>query len=251
MNQRVVEMGSEEIIDESTVKKEVEEAKKEIAKDEVETEGEKTEKKKPKIGKKHLRGKKYILQNNKIDREKVYSCDDAVDLVIKTAKVKFDATIELHARLSVDGIRGTLSLPAGAAKEKKVVEVTEKNIDEFIAKTKSSEFDFDILVATPQVMPKLAQVAKILGPKGLMPSLKSGTVVEDTAVAIAEIKSGKIEYKQDEKKNLHLAIAKVSFGKDKIAENLNTVLKVLPKNKVVSLFLTSTMGPSVKMEIPK
>lgn len=251
MNQRVVEMGSEEIIDEKSVEKEVEEAKEEFLEEKVEAESEGKPKKKRFVVKKQVRGKKYILQTNKINKEKVYPQGDAIDLALNTAKVKFDATIELHARLSVDGIRGTLILPAGAPKEKKVAEVTEKNIDDFIVKVKSGKIDFDLLVATPFVMPKLAQIAKILGPKGLMPSPKSGTVVEDTATAVAEIKSGKIEYKQDEKKNLHIAIAKVSFGKEKITENLNAVLKVLPKNKVISLFLTSTMSPSIKLELPK
>ena len=128
--------------------------------------------------------------------------------------------------------------------------VTE-NIDDIIAKIKANKLDFDILVAVPSVMPKLAAVAKILGPKGLMPSPKTGTVVENTAEAAAEFKIGKVEYKQDDQKNIHMGIGKISWGKEKIKENLETIIKVLPKNKILAFYLTSTMGPSVKMELPR
>ncbi|MCX6812851.1 MAG: 50S ribosomal protein L1 [Candidatus Berkelbacteria bacterium] len=251
MGQRVKEMVSEEIIDETTVRQEVAEAKEEIVKAEASQE-EKTEKK---VAKKKItakkRGKKYLDAQTKIDKNKVYSTQEAIEKIIETSVAKFDATVEIHAFLSVGNIRGMIVLPAGAPKEKKVFEISEKNIDEFLTKVKSNKIDFDLIIATPSVMPKLAGVAKILGPRGLMPSPKSGTVVEDTKVAAEEIRSGKVEYKQDGEKNIHLAIAKISFGPEKIRQNLEAFLKVLPKNKVLSAYLTSTMGPSVQIEIPK
>ena len=286
MAQRVKEMVSDEIIDESVVKKQIQEAKKHLEEEKVPTasvgrveeakkelkeeikeadeeveKGKKKEKKDlpaGKAGKKPERkslkpkhSKKYLAALAKIEKSNIYTIDEAIDKVLETSITKFDATVEIHARLAVGGIRGMIVLPAGAPKEKKVVEISDANVDDIIAKIKTNKLDFDILIATPSVMPKLAAVARILGPKGLMPSPKSGTVVEDIKKTLEEIKSGKVEYKQDDQKNIHLGIAKVSFGKEKIKENLQTFLKILPKNKVSALYLASTMGPSVKMEIPK
>jgi len=257
MAQRVRDIVSDEIIDEDTVKKEVEEAKKELSKEKkkVEKEIEKGEEKKEKVKSKKpakpKRGKKYFAAKAKIDKEKLYTLDEGIDKVLEISFVKFDPTIEIHCSFSTGGIRSTIILPAGAPTEKKIAEVTEKNIDDFIAKIKAKKFDFDLIIASTAVMPKLATVAKILGPKGMMPSPKSGTVVEDTKKAILEMKSGKIEYHQDDQKNIHLAIAKASWGKEKIKENLEVFIKSLPKNKILGLYLTSTMGPSVKIELPK
>lgn len=276
MAQRVKEMVSEEIIDEDVVKKQVQEAKKHleekkakssdapteasevgvptasVGKDREEKEDQSVKKSdKPKKPTKPAHGKKYCTAKAKIERDKVYSIDEAIDKVLETSTTGFDATIEIHAKLAVGGIRGTLVLPAGAPKRKKVVEVTDVTVDDIVAKVKANKLDFDILVATSSVMPKLAAVAKILGPKGLMPSPKSGTVVENTKEAAEEFKSVKIEYKQDDQKNIHLGIAKASWDKEKIKENLATIIKILPKNKISTLYLTSTMGPSVKMEIAK
>ena len=255
MNQKVEEMASEEIIDEDVVKKQIEEAKKEMQEEEKKIEEEKAQEKKAKKdgakSKKLLHGKKYLAAHAMIDQDKVYSIDEGIEKVLETSITKFDPTVEVHARVNLTGLRGTIVLTAGAPKEKRVAIADEKNVDEIVAKAKSGKIDFDVLLATPAVMPKLAAAAKILGPKGIMPSPKSGTVVEDTKTAAEEIKSGKVEYKQDAQKNIHLAIAKASFGKEKIQENLMVFLKVLPKNKVQSLFLTTTMGPSVKIEMPK
>lgn len=252
MAQRVKEMVSEEIIDEGVVKKEVEEAKKELKEENKEepreTKGKKTGEKKPS---KQKHGRKYLAAQAKIDPQKVYTLDEAIEKVLETSVSRFDGTVEFHAKLVASGIRGTLVLPAGAPKAKKIVEITDENVDDIIAKIKSNKLDFDILVAMPRTMPKLAAVAKILGPKGLMPSPKTGTVVENTAEAAAEFKIGKVEYKQDDQKNIHMGIGKISWGKEKIKENLETIIKVLPKNKILAFYLTSTMGPSVKMELPR
>jgi large subunit ribosomal protein L1 len=255
MGQRVQDMASDEIIDESTVKKEVEEAKKEL-KEEIKEEknakdkkGEKAvDKKKKDDQPKH--SKRYFDLKKKIE-DKIFPLEEAIELVLETANTKFDSTIELHSRLLLSGIRGMVVLPAGTPKQKKILEVTADNIADLSAKVKAGKFDFDMLITKPEMMPKIAPLAKILGPKGLMPTPKSGTVVEDTKAAIEEIKSGKVEYKQDDQKNIHLPIGKASWGKDKIRENAEAVIKILPKNKVASIHLTSTMGPSVKVELPK
>lgn len=257
MNQKVQDMSSEEVIDETTVKQEVAEAKKELeeetseAEAKEESDAKKIKKNSNKKSNKPVRSKKYLTALALIDPAKIYTVDEAIEKVLETSIVKFDPTIEAHAKLSVSGIRGTIVLPAGAPKEKKVEIADEKSVDEIVSKIKSGKIDFDVLIATPTVMAKLAGSAKILGPKGLMPSPKSGTVAEDPKAAAEEIKSGKVEYKEDDQKNIHLAIAKSSFGKEKIKENLLAFVKILPKNKVLGLYLTSTMSPSVKVEIPK
>lgn len=257
MAQKVKEMVSEEIIDESTVKKEVEEAKKELKEEIAEEQAEeiaeqkkekKTIAKKPR---KPVRSKKYLAAHALVDQNKLYETSEAIAKVLETTVVKFDPTVEVHALLSISGIRGAIVLPAGTPKEKRVAIADEKTADEIITKVKAGKIDFDILLATPGAMPKLASAAKVLGPRGLMPSPKSGTVVEDVVSAEQEIKSGKVQYKQDDQKNIHLAIAKASWGQEKIKDNLQAFLKILPKNKVSALYLTSTMGPSVKLEIPK
>lgn len=252
MSQKVQEMASEEIIGEDVVKKQVEEAKQELAEAKAEEKEDKEDKKvKARKPKKPVRSKKYIAAHALIDQEKLYPIEEGIDKVLETTIVKFDPTVEVHAKLSLTGIRGTIVLPAGAPKEKRVKIADEKNVDEIVASVKANKIDFDILLATPSVMPKLAAAAKILGPKGIMPSPKSGTVVEDTAAAAQEIKSGKVQYLEDDQKNIHLAIAKASWGKEKIKDNLQAFLKILPKNKVTGIYLTSTMGPSVKLEILK
>lgn len=258
MAQKVTEIVEEEIIDENTVKKEVEEAKKEFEKGQAEAvEEEKTEEEKAADKRKAARAakkahsKRYHTEYAKIDHNQIYPIEEAIEKVLETSKVKFDATIEAHIRLSIGNIRSTITLPSGAAKEKKVAIVDDKNVEAFVAEVKTGKIDFDVLISTPSAMPKLAQLAKVLGPKGLMPNPKAGTVVEDTKTAAEEIKSGKVEYRQDGNKIIHIAIAKVSFGAEKIKANLEALIKALPKNKLVAIYLTSTMGPSVKVELPK
>ncbi len=196
-------------------------------------------------------GKKHRAASDKIEKGKEYSIADGVKLAKETTIAKFDATIELHVKISKkqENVRGTYTLPGGAVKEKKVLEVTEKNLDDVLAKVKAGKADFDIMIAHPSVMPKLATVAKILGPKGLMPNPKSGTVSEDVSAAAAEFKGGRIEYKADKSNIVHAAIAKVSFDDEKIIANINATISQFPANRIESVYLTTSMGPSIKLSL--
>jgi large subunit ribosomal protein L1 len=151
----------------------------------------------------------------------------------------------------IENLRGVVNLPAGSAKEKKVLEVTEKNVEEIVEKVKAGKAEFDIILATPAVMPKLAVLAKILGPKGLMPNPKSGTVTENITEVAEEFHGGKIEFKADKGNNIHISIGKVSRDHDKIKENLDAVLAAVPIGKVLSAHLTTSMGPSIKIKVGK
>lgn len=219
------------------------------------------------------KGKKYQQAATKIDATKVYTIEEACELVKETSTVKFDATVDVSFRLNVDPkyadqqLRGTIVLPHGNGKTKKVLAITRKHEEAKAAGAdyvgdkdmlekiqKENWFDFDIIVATPDMMGELGKMGRLLGPKGLMPNPKPGTVSMDIAKAIQEIKAGKIEYRVDKQGNIHLSIARVSFETEKIVDNLkvvvDTLLKVRPasvkgqyvKNCVVS----TTMGPSVK-----
>lgn len=222
------------------------------------------------------RSKKYREAAEKIDKTKLYSLSEAIDLAISTSPVTFDATVELHARLNVDpkqadqNIRDSVVLPAGtgkslrvavfaddteAAKAKKAgADIAES--DSFLDKLAKNELSFDVLIATPEMMPKLGKYAKVLGPKGLMPNPKSGTVTKDPVKAVEDARKGKTEYRVDESGIVHLSVGKVSFGKAKLQSNLLEALKSIKSNKpssikgafVKSLYLTTTMGPSVQLQ---
>lgn len=262
MPRKVVDMSSEEIVDEKKVLKEAEKREKERkVEEEKEKEEqkivEKEEKVKAKKGKvatvrkKFSHGKKYREILKTIDKSKQYPASEAIDLVLTTNTTKFDATVELHIRVkkSEKNIRGMVKLPGGLAKERKILEVTDKNIEDVITMIKSGKTDFDILIADLKVMPKMAQLAKTLGPKGLMPSPKAGTAVEDVQKAVEDLKGGKIEYRADKDSNVHIAVGKISFGAEKIHQNCEAVLGAIPKKKIDSLHLTTTMGPSVRVAI--
>jgi len=212
----------------------------------------------------------------KVNREKIYSLEEAIELVKETSTVKFDASVELHARLGIDPkkgdqqIRSTVVLPHGTGKTKRVAAFVGPN-DEKAARDAGADLilgeeeikeikttgkiDFDVAVATPAMMPKIAVAAKVLGPKGLMPNPKTGTVGPDIAKMITELKAGKVAFKNDDTANLHLAIGKVSFENAKLKENIETFLEALNKAKpngskgkfVRSLFISSSMGPSIKL----
>ncbi len=217
------------------------------------------------------KGKKYNAALAKVDPNKLYTIEEAVALVKETSTVKFDATVDVSFNLNVDPkqadqqIRGTLILPHGNGKTKKVLAITDKVEDakaagadevggaEVIDKIAQGYSDFDVIVATPNMMAMIGKVARILGPKGLMPNPKTGTVNPDIAKAVKEIKAGKVEYRVDKEANMHVSIARVSFDKSKIEENLqalvDAVLKARPasvkgtyvKNAVVH----TTMGPAI------
>ena len=219
------------------------------------------------------KGKKYQAALAKIEAKKIYSLEEACALVKETSTVKFDATIDVSFRLNVDPrqadqqLRGTLTLPHGNGKTKKILAVTNKVEEataagadfvggkEILEKIKSENwFDYDIIVATPDMMGELGQLGRILGPKGLMPNPKTGTVTPDIAKAIKEIKAGKISYRVDKEGNICFSIARCSFDTEKVIDNLkvvcDTILKIRPQSVkgtyVKGCAITTTMGPSIK-----
>lgn len=211
-----------------------------------------------------------------VESGKLYNVDEAMDLLQKMPKAKFDETIEMHVKLGVDSkqadqqVRGVVVLPNGTGKTKKVLALAKgekaeqaKAVgadfvgdDDMIQKIASENwFGFDVIIATPDMMPKLGKVARILGPKGLMPNPKSGTVTLDIAKAITEVKAGKIEYRLDKNNIIHCSIGKVSFGKEKLKENYLTLLETIIKAKPVaakgtylqSVAVATTMGAGIKI----
>ena len=222
------------------------------------------------------RGKKYRELAKQVDATKVYSLDEALDLATKTSPTKFDASVEVHVRLGVDprqadqNVRATVALPHGTGKDVRVaVFAPESDHDgakkagadivgdeAFIAQLDKEVLDFDILVATPQYMPKLGKYARLLGPRGLMPNPKAGTVATDVAAAVKDAKTGKVEYRVDKQAIVHLSIGKVSFGASKLGDNARAFLGSLASQKpasikgvyVKSISLATTMGPGIKVE---
>ena len=222
------------------------------------------------------RGKKYQEAAKLVEKGKVYSLKDALELAIKTSPVKFDASVEIHARLGVDprqadqNIRTTIVLPNGNGKTVRVAVFAPADIcktakaagadiaedEEFLKQLEKGEINFDVLISTPQYMPKLGKFARVLGPKGLMPNPKAGTVTMDVEKAVEESKAGKVEYRVDKQSIVHIGLGRVSFGVDKLAENANTFFDSLKAQKpgslkgtyVKSVFITTTMGPSIAIE---
>ena len=219
------------------------------------------------------KGKKYQAALAKIDTKKVYSLEEACALVKETSTVKFDGTIDVAFRLNVDPrqadqqLRGTLTLPHGNGKTKKILAVTNKTEEataagadfvggkEILEKVKNENwFDYDVIVATPDMMGELGKLGRLLGPKGLMPNPKTGTVTPEIGKAIQEIKAGKIAYRVDKEGNICFSIARVSFDTEKVIDNLKvvceTVLKIRPASVkgtyVKNCTLTTVMGPSIR-----
>ena len=225
-------------------------------------------------------GKKYIDSAKLIDKSKVYDPSEALDLVCQTSKAKFDETIEIHIRLGVDSrhadqqVRGAVVLPNGTGKTVKTLvfakgDNVQKALDagadyaggaEYAEKIqKENWFDFDVVIATPDMMSVIGRLGKVLGPKGLMPSPKAGTVTPDVARAVTEAKAGKIEYRLDKTNIIHCPIGKASFGAEKIKENFDTLLGAIIKAKpaaakgqyIKSCVVASTMGPGIKINQAK
>ena len=223
------------------------------------------------------KGKKYQEAVKLIEKGKLYEAKEALELIEKMPKANFDETVELHVKLGVDSkhaeqqVRGTVVLPNGTGKTLKVLvfakgdkakEAEEAGADfvgaeELIPKIeKENWFDYDVIVATPNMMGVVGRLGKILGPKGLMPNPKSGTVTMDVAKAIQEIKSGKVEYRLDKNNIVHLGFGKVSFGADKLLENYETVVNAIIKAKpaaakgqyIKSVAISTTMGPSMYID---
>ncbi len=225
-------------------------------------------------------GKKYLAGANLLETGKQYDPAEALDLVVKTASAKFDETIEFHAKLGVDSrhadqqVRGAVVLPHGTGKKVKVLvfakgeKATEAQnagadyvgAEELVEKIqKENWLDFDIVVATPDMMGVIGRIARILGPKGLMPNPKAGTVSMDVAKAVADVKAGKIEYRLDKTNIIHCPIGKASFGAQKLQENFDVLMAAILKAKpatakgqyVRSLAVASTMGPGIKINPAK
>ncbi len=221
-------------------------------------------------------GKKYQDSVKLIDHLKQYDPDEAVDLIVKTGKAKFDETVEISVRLGVDPrhadqqVRGAVVLPHGTGRSIRVLVITKGEkakeaqaagadyvgAEDMIAKIQQENwFDFDVCVATPDMMGLVGRIGRILGPKGLMPNPKSGTVTMDVTKAVKDIKAGKVEYRLDKTAIIHCPIGKVSFGPQKLNENLTALMEAINKAKpaaakgtyVRSLYLSSTMGPSVRV----
>ena len=222
------------------------------------------------------RGKNYRKANEKVEKGKAYSLEEAIKLAIETSPVKFDATLEMHFRLGVDprqadqNIRATVTLPAGTGKDVRVAVFAPLDLaktakaagadiaedEEFTKRLDKEQLDFDVLISTPQYMPKLGKYARLLGPKGLMPNPKAGTVTTDIEKAVKEAKAGKIEYRVDKQAIVHVGLGKVSFGADKLMENVNAFVESLKSQKpasikgqyVKSVYVSTTMGPSIMVE---
>ena len=226
------------------------------------------------------RGKRYVESAKNIDRTKLYDADEAISLVKKTAVAKFDETIELHVRTGCDGrhaeqqIRGAVVLPHGTGKEVKVL-VFAKGVkydealaagadyaggEELIPKIQNDGWlDFDVVVATPDMMGVVGRLGRVLGPKGLMPNPKAGTVTMDVTKAVNDIKAGKIEYRLDKTNIIHVPVGKASFTEEQLSDNFQTLMGAINKAKPASLkgqyiksaTLASTMGPGVKLNVSK
>lgn len=221
-------------------------------------------------------GKNYVNSIKEVDVSKSYEVDEAMAKVVATAKAKFDETIELHVRLGVDPrkadqqVRGTVVLPNGTGKNVRVLVIAKGDkadiatkagadivgAEEIIAKILNENYlDFDVCITSPDMMGQMGRVAKILGPRGLMPSPKAGTVTMDIAKAIADTKAGKVEYRVDKTAIIHCPIGKKSFGPEKLAENYNALMEAIVKAKpsaakgtyVKSVYTASTMGPGIRV----
>ena len=221
-------------------------------------------------------GKHYVDAAKQVDFSKLYDMNEALELACKTASAKFDETVELHVRLGVDGrhadqqVRGAVVLPNGTGKTVRVCAIAKGAAaaaaeaagadivgdDELIARIAGGFMDFDVVVTTPDMMGRVGRLGKVLGPRGLMPNPKTGTVTMEVGKAVSEVKSGKIDFKVDKFGIIHTSVGKISFSAEQIADNVNTVLSMIMKLKpaaakgsyVKSIFLSTTMSPGLQID---
>ena len=220
--------------------------------------------------------KRYKSASQAVDRAKLYTVDEAIDLAISLPKTKFDETLELHLKLGVDGrnadqqVRGVVVLPNGTGKSVKVLVIAKGDkaeeaqkagadvvgAEEIVQKIQGQNWlDFDVCITTPDMMGVVGRIARILGPKGLMPNPKSGTVTNDVAKAISDVKAGKVEYRLDKFNNIHVSFGKVSFGREKLLENYEAIMGAIIKAKpaaakgqyIKNASICTTMGPGIKL----
>jgi ribosomal protein L1 len=252
--------------------KSLKEAEEKAAKEErkahdTETEDKPKQPVKPARSRLERQGKKFREAAKQVEKDKVYGLAEALELATKTSTTKFDATVELHVNLNVDprhadqNLRDNLVLPSGTGKKVRVAVFADEKvegadisgIEELTKQLDKGVMNFDILISTPQNMPKLGKYARALGPRGLMPNPKSGTVTTDVAKAVSEAKAGRVEYRVDSTGIVHLGIGKVSFGKDKLAKNAQAIFASIKSNKpssvkgtyVKTIHISTTMGPSI------
>ena len=224
-------------------------------------------------------GKKYVDSQKLVDRSNLYDIGEALDLAVKTGKAKFDETVEVHVKLGVDSrhadqqVRGAVVLPHGTGKTVRVLVFAKADMaqaatdagadyvgaEELVSKIQGGWMDFDVVVASPDMMGVVGRLGKVLGPRGLMPNPKAGTVTPDVAKAVTDAKAGKIEYRLDKTNIIHCPIGKVSFGAEKLKENFDTLLNAIVRAKpaaskgqyIRSCVVASTMGPGIKINPAK
>ncbi len=203
-------------------------------------------KKKSKFAKTKKRSANYKAKMVEIDKNKVYSLPEALELLRKVKMTKFDETVELHINTTEAGINGQVKLPHGSGKEVRIAIAS----DELLSKIEAGKIDFDILIAEPAMMPKLARVAKVLGPKGLMPNPKNGTISENPEEAMKKFQGGQISFKTESKiPVMHLTVGKMSFGSDMLSENIKTIITAVKKDRITQVILKSTMSPAIKLAV--
>ena len=224
------------------------------------------------------KSKKYLEAISKIEKGKAYTLDEAVKLVKETSVSKFDGTVEIAVRLNLDTkkndqqLRGAIVLPHGTGKDKKVLVLAKGDaakaasnagadyvgdVDMITKIEKENFFDFDVIIATPEMMPLLGKLGKVLGPKGLMPNPKTGTVTMDTKKAVEDVKKGRVEYRTDSYANVHAVVGKVSFDDNKLADNIKAFMDIIIKSKpqaakgtyLKNVSVASTMGPGIKVDL--
>ena len=209
---------------------------------------EKQSKKPPKPGKAKPRSKKYLEISKDLDRTKAYTIEEALDMIKKLSYSKFIGTLEAHINTIQTGLRGLVALPFASGKKLRILAF--EGDDSVIEQISKGKIDFDILITTPAWMAKLTKVAKVLGPRGLMPNPKNGTISDDLPKAVASFQTGKTEYKTEAKAPIvHLALGKLNQPNEELAANVKTLLQVIGKTRIKKIALSPTMGPGVKLDL--